>query len=65
MGYGFICAKTKKDINEDKEILFFECQYNYQQYFKKAFGEEITNYSGRITKSNIDEYINGIRFNLP
>ena len=56
MGYGFIGSYRK-----DSETIFYEeCMYAYQPVFRKCFGKEITEFSGRVTKKKIEEFEAGL-----
>jgi hypothetical protein len=60
MGYDIISAKSKKDIEHDNELSHIVCQYAYQLVFKIAFGRDILEWNGRLTKKNKSELIHGI-----
>jgi hypothetical protein len=57
MGYGFIGKHRKTD---EESIFYEECMYAYQPVFRKCFGKEITEFSGRITKKKIEEFKIGL-----
>lgn len=57
MGYGFIGYHRKTD---DECIFYEECMYAYQPVFRECFGKEITEFCGRVTKKNIEEFEVGL-----
>ena len=57
MGYGFSGRHRKSD---DESIFYEECMYAYQPVFKKCFGKEISEFSGRVTKKKIEEFEIGL-----
>ena len=61
MGYDIVSGKSMKSMdNYDNVLSHISCQYAYQQYFREAFGREITDWKGRLYKKDIPEFINGI-----
>ena len=56
MGYGFSGRHRK----HGKTIFYEECMYAYQPVFRKCFGKEITEFSGRVTKKKIEEFEIGL-----
>jgi len=57
MGYGFIGKHRKTD---EESIFYEECMYAYQPVFRRCFGKEITEFSGRVTKKKIEEFKTGL-----
>lgn len=57
MGYGFI---GKHRATDDKCIFYEECMYAYEPVFRECFGNEITEFSGRVTKKKIEEFRVGL-----
>jgi hypothetical protein len=62
MGYDIVSARTKqeKELGYDNVLSHIQCQYAYQQYFREAFGCEITKWNGRLKKKDIPKIIEGI-----
>ena len=62
MGYDICSGKSKKAMYEDYDnvLSHISCQYAYQEYFRRAFGCEITNWTGRLYKKDIPNFISGI-----
>jgi hypothetical protein len=62
MGYDIVSAKTKKEkeLSYDNVLSHIQCQYGYQEYFRQAFGCEITDWNGRLKKKDIPKFIEGI-----
>lgn len=57
MGYSFIGTHRKTD---DKNVFYEECMYVYEPVFKKCFGKDISEFSGRVTKKKIEEFKTGL-----
>ena len=56
MGYNITGDVSKKKIyNGEESLISIMCPYAYQQYFRKAFGCEITEWNGRIYHK-VDRY---------
>lgn len=60
MGYDIISAKTKKELDQDKELSHINCQYAYQEVFKMAFGYDISTWNGKLTIQKRAEFLKGI-----
>lgn len=61
MGYGIVGGYSKKEMYENDNIkINIQCQYAYQQYFREAFGCEITEWNGRLCKKDVNKFIKGI-----
>ena len=57
MGYSIIGRHRKTD---DSSIFYEECMYAYMQVFKKCFGRDLSEFSGRVTKKKIEEFKIGL-----
>ena len=57
MGYSFGGYHRKTD---EVCIFYEECMYTYEPIFKKCFGKNITEFSGRVTKEKIKEFEIGL-----
>ena len=57
MGYDFFGYHRATD---DKSLFYATCMYAYEPVFKQCFGKEISKFSGRVTKKNIEEFKIGL-----
>ncbi len=57
MGYDFFGYHRKTD---EDWIFTTECMYAYQPIFRECFGKEITEFNGRVTKTKIEDFENGL-----
>lgn len=62
MGYDIVSGRSKKEIDKDYNnvLSHIQCQYAYGEYFRKAFGCEISDWNGRLCYKNRKVFINGI-----
>lgn len=61
MGYNIIGDVSKKKIySAEESLVSIMCPYAYQQYFREAFGCEITDWDGRLLKKDREEFLKGV-----
>ena len=60
MGYGFIGYSNREEFKDGESIFYTSCPYAYEPIFKETFGEEIRKFSGYVSKTKINKFINGV-----
>ncbi|MBD5589345.1 hypothetical protein [Clostridium botulinum] len=62
MGYDIVSGRSKKEMDEDYNnvLSHIQCQYAYEEHFRKAFGCEISDWNGRLYKKDRENFIAGI-----